>query len=203
MRFPRNSAALVLVPGLFAIEVKNAPADYPVQSEVADFRLGAEYMVNSFEANGESFTIDRYLVVEVGIFPQGEANVDLRRFTLRINGKAPLPTQTPGIVAASVKYPDWTSKPEMTAAAGPVLIGRPSAVERFPGDRRNQRGIPGQVAQTQEPKVDYGRLIETAALPEGKRNKPTAGFLYFPCDQKLKTIRTVDLLVDNAVVKLR
>ncbi len=44
---------------------------------------------------------------------------------------------------------------------------------------------------------------ETAALSEGKRNKPIAGLLYFPYDKKLKTIRTVDLLVDDQVIKLR
>jgi hypothetical protein len=203
MRFPVIFTALMFLPRLVAIEVKNAPSDYPAQGAVEDFKLGAEYMVSSFSAQGESFTVDRYLIVEVGVFPQGEAKIDLSRFTLRINGKTSLMTQTPGMVAASVKYPDWTSKPEITAAAGPILIGRPPAVERFPGDRRNQRGIPGQVIETQEPKVDYGRLIETAALPEGKRNKPIAGFLYFPYDKKLKSIRTVDLLVDDKVIKVR
>ena len=128
MRFPVILTALLLVPGLVAIEVKNAPSDYPANGVAADFKLGAEYMVNSFSAQEESFTVDHYLIVEIGVFPQGEANIDLRRFTLRINGKTSLMTQTPGMVAASVKYPDWTSKPEMTAAAGPILIGRPPAV---------------------------------------------------------------------------
>ena len=203
MRFPVIFTGLMFLPGLVAIEVKNAPSDYPAQGCVADFKLGAEYMVSSFSAQEESFTVDHYLIVEIGIFPQGEAKIDLRRFTLRINGKTSLMTQTPGMVAASVKYPDWTSKPEMTAAAGPVLVGRPPGVERFPGDRRNQRGIPGQVIETQEPKVDHAGLIETAALSEGKRSKPIAGLLYFPYDKKLKTIRTVDLLVDDQVIKLR
>ena len=76
-------------------------------------------MANSFSAEGQSFTVDDYLIVEIGLFPKGEANVDLRRFTLRMNGKALLLTQTPGMVAASLKYPDWNSKPVVTAAAGP------------------------------------------------------------------------------------
>jgi hypothetical protein len=76
-------------------------------------------------------------------------------------------------------------------------------VERFPGDRREQRRIPGQTVETREPEVDYVTLINHAALPEGKRSKPVAGFLYFPFDKKLKTIRTVELLVDDTVIKLR
>jgi hypothetical protein len=30
-----------------------------------------------------------------------------------------------------------------------------------------------------------------------------AGFLYFPYDGKLKSIRTVDLMIDDQVLKLR
>ena len=203
MRFPVSLAALTLAPGLLAIEVKNAPSDYPAQGSAKDFKVGAEYLVSSFSAQGQSFTIDDYLIVEIGVFPEGEANVDLRRFTLRINGKTLLLTQTPGMVAASVKYPDWTSKPVVTAAAGPVILGRPPAVERFPGDRREQRRIPGQTVETREPEVNYAAVIHSAALPEGRRTKPAAGFIYFPYGKKLKTIRTVDLLVDDTVIKLR
>jgi hypothetical protein len=203
MRFPVILTALALVSGLSAIEVKQGPSDYPTQGAVKDFKLGAEYLANSFSAQGQSFTVDGYLVVEIAIFPQGEANVDLRRFTLRINGKTSLLTQTPGMVAASVKYPDWTSKPVVTAAAGPIILGRPPAVERFPGDRREERGIPGQVTESRSPDVDYGALINNAALPEGKRSKPLAGFIYFPYSKKPKTIRTAELLVDDTVIKLR
>ncbi len=73
MRFPVIFTGLMFLPGLVAIEVKNAPSDYPAQGRVADFKLGAEYMVSSFSAQGESFTVDHYLIVEIGIFPQGEA----------------------------------------------------------------------------------------------------------------------------------
>ena len=203
MRLPVNLSALMLSPGLLAIEVKNTPSDYPAQGSAKNLKVGAEYLVSSFFAKGQSFTVNDYLIVEVGVFPQGEANIDLRRFTLRINGKNLLLTQTPGMVGASVKYPDWSSKPVVTAAAGPVILGRPTAVERFPGDRRAQRRIPGQTVETPEPEVDYATLINNAALPEGKRSKPVAGFLYFPFDKKLKTIRTVELLVDDTVIKLR
>jgi hypothetical protein len=203
MRFRFSLAALALAHGLLAIEVKNAPSDYPVRGSAADFSFGAEYMADSFSAEGQSFTVEDHLIVEIGVFPKGEANVDLRRFTLRVNGKALLLTQTPGMVAASLKYPDWNSKPVVTAGAGPVILGRPPAVERFPGDRRDQRRIPGQVAEDRGPKTDYGTLVNNAAVPEGKRNKPVAGLIYFPYSKKLKTIRTLELLVDDIVVQLR
>ena len=51
--------------------------------------------------------------------------------------------------------------------------------------------------------IDYGDLITKSALPEGLKNKPLAGLIYFPYDGKLKSIRTVELLIDDTVLKLR
>ena len=53
------------------------------------------------------------------------------------------------------------------------------------------------------PKTDYGALVNNAALPEGKRNKPLAGLIYFPYGKKLKTIRRLELLVDDTAIQLR
>ena len=140
----------MLTQGLFAIEVKNAPSDYPAQGSAKDFSFGAEYMVNSFSAQGRSFTVEDYLIVEIGLFPKGEANVDLRRFTLRVNGKALLLAQTPGMVAASLKYPDWNSKPVVTAARRACDFGTAAgggAISRRPArpasDSRPGSGRPG------------------------------------------------------------
>jgi hypothetical protein len=87
-----------------------------------------------------------------------------------------------------------------------VLIGRPRPTSRFPGDRRPDIGNPpGRTTadSPQKEQVDYRRLIEDASLPEGKRMKPAAGYLYFPYDGKLKSIKTVELLIDDVVLKLR
>lgn len=190
---------------LHGVEVRHSPAEYPVQGAVGDMKVGAEYMVTTFSAEGQSFSIDDHLIVELGIFPQKEANVDARRFALRINGKRILMTQTPGMVAASVKYPDWTSKPTLQAEAGPIIVGRTQPVGRFPGDRRAERRPAPDPSQTNptKPEVDYEDLIKRAALSEGKMNRPLAGLLYFPYDGKLKSIRTVELLVDETPLKLR
>lgn len=190
---------------LLGVEVRNAPSEYPAQGAVGDMKVGAEYMVTTFSAEGQSFSVEDHLIVELGVFPQKEANVDVRRFTLRINGKRILMTQTPGMVAASVKYPDWTSKPTLQADAGPVTVGRAPPVGRFPGDRRAERLPTPDPSQTNstKPEVNYADLIKRAALTEGKMNRPLAGLLYFPYDGKLKSIRTVELLIDETPLKLR
>ncbi|HYI95953.1 MAG TPA: hypothetical protein VEX68_20595 [Bryobacteraceae bacterium] len=210
MRFVIALATLALVSSLEALDARESPTQYPVQGVTADMKVGVEYMVRSFLADNQSFTIDDYLIVEVGVFPQHEAKLDLRRFTLRINGNAVLLTQTPGMVAASVKYPDWTMRPSVQAGATTadgrgVIIGRDPRVGRWPGDPRQspepQNRTP-EVTPDKQP-IDYERLITRSALPEGRFNKPLAGFLYFPYDGKLKSIKRVELLIDDNVLKLR
>src|SRR3954452_9077181 len=121
---------------VFALDVRASPGDYPVQGAVVDMKLGAEYMVTTVSAEGQTFSVHDYLVVELGVFPQKEANVDVRRFSLRINGKRLLAAQSPGMVAASLKYPDWTTKPVLEAEGGPIVVGGTSGAGRFRGDRR-------------------------------------------------------------------
>lgn len=195
----------------YTLEPRSSSADYPAQGTVSDMKVGAEYMVRSFLAENQSFTIDDYLLVEVSVYPQREVSLDLRRFTLRVNGKTVLHTQTPGMVAASVKYPDWTTKPQIvggvTQADGRgVILGRNPSVGRWPGDPR-QLPTPPQTAPStvgaEKEHVDYEGLIQRHALPEGKFNKQIAGFLYFPYSGKLKSIKTAELLIDDQVLKLR
>lgn len=218
MRFTVALAWFAVAFEMSGIEIRKSPADYPVHGEVADFKVGAEYLVQSFLAEGQSFSTEKYLIVEAGIFPggeanipKGEANIDAQRFNLRINGKRLLAAQTPGMVAASLKYPDWTYKPSLEASAGTpdgrgVVLGRRTSVARFPGDNRRPPTPEERNPSPEEPlnrPPDYDHLVKRSALPEGKFNRPVAGFLYFPFDGKLKSIRSVELLIDETALKLR
>jgi len=205
MRLVQALFVLCCSSGLQAVDWRKTPADYPAHIAVPDMNIGVEYMVTTFAAEGQTFTVDDHLLLEVGIYPRGEAKVDVRRFTLRINGKRLLMTQIPGMVAASVKYPDWTNKPTLEASAGPIILGRPQSVGRFPGDRRipETRRDPVADDSLKPAAVDYEALIKKSALPEGQFNKPVAGYLYFPFDGKLKSIKTVELLIDETPLRLR
>ena len=67
------AACLVLfsVTGGYALDVRKSPADYPAQGKGKDIEVGADYTVRTFLAEGQSFSIDDYLLVEVGVFPAG------------------------------------------------------------------------------------------------------------------------------------
>jgi hypothetical protein len=126
-----------------------------------------------------------------------------------VNNKTSLYTDSSGAVASSLKYPDWQTRPTMTAEAGAgngsVILGAPPPVARFPGDRRADRPLPLPRAPeppnpTGEPKAAE-QPIETqmaiAALPEGPSGKPVKGLLFFPFSGKTKSIRSLDLIYEG------
>jgi hypothetical protein len=92
----------------------------------------------------------------------------------------------------------------LEAGVGPVILGRRQPVARFPGDRRETVPQREPIARESETKpIDYTELLARAALPEGRIKRPVAGYVFFAFDGKLKSIRTVELLVDGVPLKLR
>ncbi|MBI3280250.1 MAG: hypothetical protein HYZ57_10455 [Acidobacteria bacterium] len=182
--------------------------DYPARGAITGATVGVEYNVRTFAAEGRTFVIGDYLVVGVAVYPHSrkqEVPIAHSRFTLRINGrKDAIFPQPPGMVAASLKYPDWERERGVTVAAGPVIIGRPQIQPRFPGDQRPpQTRMPAPPrapsdagAPAAEP-VDFDELIARAALPEGRVTMPVSGFLYFAWRGKLSKIKSVDLVIED------
>jgi len=187
------------------------PADWPVHSQVKDSAIAAEYMVRTVLAEGRSAVLRDYLVIEVGFFPAKGKSLLLStgQFSLRVNGKKiPLLAQTPGMVAASVKYEDWEVRPTVMATgsvgnAG-VILGRPQGAERFPGDRRPTQDrlpptprAPGQEDRSgieREPEVKPEEMVSRAALPEGDTAQPVRGYLFFPFKGKTSSIKKLALV---------
>ncbi len=203
-----------MLAGVVALAQENPTrkaGDYPVHATTAAFDIGAEYMVHSIPAeSGEIFTND-YLVVEVAIFPtHGPLTMSAQRFTLRLNGKkSVLYAQSSGMVAASLKYPDWEEHPRLTGDVGigdgQILINAPPQVGRFPGDPADRR-VPRPT--TDPPKTDEAppskpeampidEKIARAALPEGQLRAPKKGALFFPFKGKTKSIHSVELLYED------
>lgn len=195
--------------GTVGTAVKAKASDYPVHQSAGKAEIGAEYMIRSITDGKNWYLAGDYLVVEVAIFPaSGQTlNVSSSAFTLRIDGKKrELAAEAPGMVAASIKDPDWELKPRLDAeaAVGPVIVGRrPQAGERFPGDPRpGQRrlpepptvpvNMPGGVEREEAPRA-YDVAV-SAALPEGETGQPVGGYLYFRWTRKPKSIKSLELL---------
>jgi hypothetical protein len=185
---------------------RSKPADYPVHVSLPGMEIAAEYLLHSIPTPKGFYFTKEYLVVDVGIFPGAAESIKISsgQFTLRINhGQSTLPPDSPGTVAASLKYPDWEQRPTAVAQAGPVILGAPPAVGRFPGDPREPPPIsppgkeePDPSSAEREPPKTIEQMIALAALPEGPSNKPAKGCLFFRFRGKTKSIRSLDLVYD-------
>jgi hypothetical protein len=192
---------------------KAKASEYPVHADLdREITLSAEYLVHAIPtSSGSQFTTD-YLVVEVAFFSPRLTPVNLspEHFLLRINGqRVPLMTQSAGIVAASIKYPDWTQKPRVVGTAGvgnaDVIFGQPRPVERFPGDPTARTG-PTQprapepenpTGEAKAPRVPIEDQIQRAFLPEGEQVLPVSGVIFFPFRGKTRSLRSLELLYDG------
>ena len=201
---PALAAALTAQP--IGTTPKASAQDYPAHATLDKLSIGAEYTVHSFSRGREMFIAKDYLVVEVALFPaKGQSLlVNAGNFTLRVNGrKQALSPQAPEIVANALKYPDpnTASGVHPTVGLGPVVLGAPPPVERFPGDptvyhpRPTQAPTDSPTGLDQEPPVTADTLVVEAALPEGECHQPTSGFLYFPYRGKIRHIRSLVLVL--------
>jgi hypothetical protein len=197
---------------------KLKPEDYPVHVRLGELGIAADYLVHSIPGFGRTYVAEAYLVVEVAMFPaRGQtAEVKAGGFAMRLNGKKErLSPQAPEFVAASLKYPDWTSGPSATVRGDVgntgVILGRPAPTERFPGDPSGRRlpnpprapDAENRSGQDAAPAVTAPEAVLSSALPEGPTRFPVSGCLYFAFKGKLKSIKSLELLYGEAALKLR
>jgi len=209
--------AVLLVSCLGAADLKpprTEPEHFPVQATAGPLTIAAEYLVRGLPGDKQVFFVRDYLVVEVALFPAKgtEATVRNTAFSLRLNKeKIPLLPAAPQMVAASLKYDDWTQRPTLEASAGVgdtgVIIGRPQRSERFPGDPTVAQGRlprPPRV-EDQTDRSGIERVAEqpheaavALALPEEPFSGPVRGYLYFPYTGKTKSVKKAVLLFQGA-----
>ena len=184
---------------------KPKPSDYPARAQAGDVTIAAEYLVHTVPTGKQSVIVPDYLVVEVAAYPPKATRLEIASgmFTLRVNGKKELEADSPGIAAASVKYPDWERHPNLEVGAGPVILGRNDPIGRFPGDNRDPRGQRPQVPQTdtgnpggverEQPQSGSDAVVETA-FPDGPAAGPVSGYLFFRFRGKTKSIKSLELI---------
>ncbi len=216
MRFvPLCIGCVALAFGQSGTVPKPQAADYEVHLQAKHASVGAEFMIHSFSGEGATYIAPDYLVVEVALYPPKDHTVLVKapEFSLRVNGKRPIQPAPATLLAADFQHPDWSTRPRLEGSAGSgpvgVILGRPrpSRVpgEQDPGTPRLPRvpdpDPPGGLAP--QPRLTAEELVVKVALPEGTFAGPVSGFLYFPYKGKVASIKSAELLYDEAVVKLR
>jgi hypothetical protein len=215
---------LLISPRLFPATAPKANADsYPAHAATEAVAIGADFAVHTFVAESETYLADKFLVVEVGLYPRGTdvIAISASQFRLRINGKRLVYSQPPEFVAAALKYPDWEVRPQVTAGAGVggtgVMIGGRQDVERFPGDPRpSQRRLPApprvpegdeRSGVPQNDRLPPDEAVRGAALMDTRTSKASAGYVFFPWKGNMKKVKRLDLLYSgpggDVVIPLR
>jgi hypothetical protein len=192
---------------------------YEAHAKVGNLEIGAEFMVRSFSRGDAMYVANDYVTVEVALYaPKGESvEIAYSDFQLRVNGKKQtLPAQNPYIVASSVAHPDWQAeRPGIEAIGGVgntrVTLGGPARTP-LPAGAPPDNPAP-TIPQVPKPDPPEGvdripvktadQIAIEAALPEGKTRAPVGGFLYFAYTGSNKSIKKVELLSRDTVLKLR
>ncbi len=201
-------------------DTKPKPEDYEVHAQAKGAVIGAEFMVHSFSRGEASYLAPNYLVVEVALFPPKGSTLTVQNgnFSLRVNGKKELLFPQPAsMVAAGLKHPEW----EMPGGAQPsgsvsrgnrgVILGGPVYnPSPFPGSNPPGTTLPPRVeipkdnpSGVEKEEVKPEELVVQTALVEGEHHAPISGFLYFAYRGKISGIKTLELLYEDAVLKLR
>ena len=195
---------------------KLKPEDYEAHGQAKSADIGAEFMIHSFSGHGLTYIAEDYLVVEVALYPpkDHEMVVKAGEFALRVNGRKAISPQPPSMVVSSLQHPEWQTPRGVQAGGGigniGVILGGPRRPQTpYPNPEPTTPGpprapVPDNPSRIdREPPMTASQLLTETALPEGRYHGAVSGFIYFPYKGKASAIKSVELLFEDAVVKLR
>lgn len=164
------------------------PADYQAHAQAGAVTVGAEFIGHSVPTPEATYSTEDFVVVEAGIFgpPDARAKLSVGDFSLRINGKKmALPSQPYGVTFSSLKDPEWEPPIKPKEDSKPTLdAGGGKANDTFKTVVRMPIGLKRTMQQR----------VQRAAMPEGDRVLPQAGFLFFEYRGKTQSIHSLELV---------
>jgi len=171
---------------------RSTPADYPAHIQMGNVTIAAEFAGHSVPRPEDPLSTDDFVVVEAGVFGAPGAHITLApdNFSLRINDKKPVPSQTFVVVASSLKDPEWVPPDQPKAKAKTSFGG---------GGGNDTTTLPPKVPI--ELRRSMMQYIEKNSLPEGDRSLPVAGLLFFPFHGKTQNIHSLELIYSGPAGK--
>lgn len=166
-------------------------AEYQAHGQAGTVTIAADFNGHSVPTLQGPLATEEYVVIETGLFgpPGARTTVSSTDFSLRINGKKPLPSQPFGLVARSVKDPLWEeanvpsdSKPKTSLSTG----GN--------GGQGNPNAPPPVVKIPIAEQRGWAQRVQRVALPEGDRPLPQAGLIFFQYQGKIQKIYSIQLI---------
>lgn len=172
------------------------PGDYQARAQVGSVTIAAEFAGHAVPTTGAALTNDDYITVEVGVFggPDAHATLSWNNFSLRINGKKNALTAQPyALTFGALKDPQWEPPESKDSKSSKTSLGG--------SDQKDPLATPAPVHPPFALKRSWETEVQKAALPEGDRQLPVAGLLFFKYGGKEKNIDEVELVYEGPAGK--
>jgi hypothetical protein len=173
------------------LPARATPGDYQAHAQAGAVTIGAEFTAHSIATPQSTLATENYVVVEVGVLGAAEARTTIssKDFSLRINDKkAALPAQPYALVFESLKDPEWEPPVPVATKSSKTSIGSGGQGQGEAGSTPPPVHIPFETQRK------WQQSVQKAAMPEGDRLLPAAGFLFFKYSGKASGIYSVELI---------
>ena len=175
------------------IPPRATPAEYQTHAQAGSVTIAAEFAGHAIPTPEGTLKSEEFVVVEAAVFGSAGTRLKLsiEDFSLKINDNKKLaPAEQYGLVYGSLKDPELEptkssqNKPKTSLGGGQGEDSTPTPPK-----------IPIEVRHAMQQKV------QRAALPEGDRELPQDGLLFFKYRGKAEGIRYVELIYNGPAGK--
>ena len=170
------------------IPPRSAPTDYQAQAKAGDITVAADFAGHSVPTPEATLSTDDYIVVEVALFgpPGSKLNLSTDNFSMRVNGKKkPLTSEPSELVFRSLKDPEW-NPPEQKEKKAKTSFGGGGDTDSSSAQLPPK--MPFELRRT------MSQRVEKASLPQGERQLPLAGLIFFDYHGKAASLHSIELV---------
>jgi hypothetical protein len=159
--------------------------------------IAADFPGHSIPTREGPLTSDDYVTVEVGFYGPADAKLVLSAddFTLRINGKKPLPEQSFEDVLRSLRDPEWEPPTASTKGSKTNVSGSGKDEHDLNAPPPPPPPVPPEMRRA------MGQRIRRDSLLIGDRMLPQAGLLFFPYSGRTEGIKSIQLIYNGPAGK--
>src|SRR5450759_77215 len=182
--------------GAQGLPPRATPADYQVQAKAGTMTIAAEFTGHGVPTSLGALNTEDFVAVEIGLFgpPDARLTIAAADFSLKINGKkTPLPSQPYGLVAKSIKDPEWVP---------PEGVPEKKSKGSMGGSGGGAQGESSAPPPPPKPPIEllrsWQQRLQKSAIAEGDRALPQAGLIFFQYRGKAENIRTVELIYEGS-----
>lgn len=177
-----------------------APSDYPAHAQVGPITIAADFTGHNIPTREGPLTTEDYVAIEIGFFGPPDARLVLSAddFTLRINGKKPLPEQSYEDTLKSLRDPDWIPLDSSSSSGS-----KKTNVTGSGGGGSKDLNEPPPPPPPMPPELRRAMAVRVRrdSMMIGDRPLPQAGLLFFPYSGRTEGIKSIQLIYSGAAGK--